>query len=32
MTTEKKTYLTDDVKALIGATGERVQVSPWGIV
>ena len=26
-----KTYLTDEIKALIGATGERVQLSPWGI-
>lgn len=26
-----KTFLTDELKALIGATGERVQVSLWGI-
>jgi len=27
----KKSYLTDEVKALISVKGERVQVSPWGI-
>ncbi len=29
--TSAKTYLTEEVKALIGATAERIQVSPWGI-
>ena len=29
--TSGETYLTEEIKALIGATGERVPVSSWGI-